>query len=70
MDFEQMLSKLNEIADKLEDKNTSLEESFQLFDEGLKISSQCAEILTEYSKRYEQLKAQWSALQGRVNRDE
>ncbi|MDD6054718.1 MAG: exodeoxyribonuclease VII small subunit [Clostridiales bacterium] len=70
MDFEQMLSKLNEIADKLEDKNTSLEESFQLFDEGLKISSQCAEILKKYSERYEQLKAQWSALQGRVNQDE
>ena len=70
MDFEQMLSKLNEIADKLEDKNTSLEESFQLFDDGLKISSQCAEILKEYSERYEQLKEQCSALQGRVNQDE
>lgn len=70
MDFELMLSKLNEIADKLEDKNTSLEESFQLFDDGLKISSQCAEILKEYSERYEQLKEQWSALQGRVNQDE
>ena len=43
MDFEQMLSKLNEIADKLEDKNTSLEESFQLFDEGLKILKEVIE---------------------------
>ncbi len=70
MDFEQMLVKLNEIADKLEDKNTSIEESFALFDEGLKISTQCAELLDKYSERFNEMKAQWSALQSKLNQND
>lgn len=66
MDFEKLLAKLNEIANKLEDKNTTFEQSFELFDEGLKISTQCSDILEKYSQRLEDLKSQWIALQNRI----
>ena len=64
--FEELMAKLNEISIKLEDKSTTLEESFFLFDEGLKISTQCADLLEGYSKRLEDLKSQWSELQDRI----
>ena len=66
MDFEELLTKLNEIANKLEDKNTTLEQSFELFDEGIKISTQCSEILEKYSQRLQDLKSQWVELQSRI----
>ena len=36
MTFEQNLKKLEQIADKMEDKDTSLDEGLKLFDEGVK----------------------------------
>lgn len=70
MDFEKLLLKLNDITNKLEDKNTTLEQSFELFDEGLKISAQCADILEKYSNRLENLKTQWANLQNRIENNE
>ena len=36
MEFEKVLQELEEIAKKMEDKNTTLDESLALFDKGVK----------------------------------
>ena len=51
MDFEKNLGRLEEIVHKLEDGELALEESLKLFEEGVKISRQCNEKLTEAEKR-------------------
>jgi len=45
--IEEALEKLEKIAEKLEDENTSLDESLVLFNEGTAIAEKCAEILAE-----------------------
>lgn len=39
--LEQAFDRLDEVLLKLEDKNTSLEESFQLYQEGMKLAKEC-----------------------------
>ncbi len=43
--FESALERLKEIANLLESNNTSLEESMALFEEGIKLSKECSDIL-------------------------
>ena len=47
IDFEKALKKLEEITTKLENGNLSLDESLQLFEEGVKLSRVCEKKLLE-----------------------
>lgn len=49
--FEESLKKLEEIAEKLENKDTTLEESITLFEEGMKYSKICSEILNNAKQK-------------------
>ncbi len=49
--FEKSLKKLEEIAEKLENKDTTLEESITLFEEGMKYSKICSEILNNAKQK-------------------
>ena len=43
--FEAALKRLEEIANLLENNNTTLDESMALFEEGIKLSKKCSDIL-------------------------
>ena len=53
--FEEALKKLESIVTRLEDGDIPLEESLQLFEEGVKLSRFCANKLDEAEKRVETL---------------
>lgn len=55
MEFEKVLQELEEIAKKMEDKNTTLDESLALFDKGVKKSSECIKVLNEIKGKAELL---------------
>ncbi len=46
IDFETALRELQSIADKLNDSNTTLDESVKLFEKGMELSKQCSNILS------------------------
>ncbi|GEM_PF-153025 len=50
-DFEKNLKRLEEIVDKLEKGEMSLEESLKLFEEGIKLARTCEKALTEAERR-------------------
>ncbi len=54
MEFEKVLQELEEIAKKMEDKQTTLDESLALFDKGVKKSSECLKVLNETKGKAEQ----------------
>ena len=49
--FEVLISKLEDITNKLESDKLSLDESVELFEEGMKISKKCNEKLEDAEKR-------------------
>lgn len=49
--FEELMSKLEEITNKLEKENLNLDESVKLFEEGMQISKECSEKLENAEKR-------------------
>ena len=49
--FEESLKQLEEIAEKLVNKDTTLEESITLFEEGMKYSKICSEILNNAKQK-------------------
>lgn len=51
MDFEKKLSRLEEIVQKMESGDLSLEESLKLFEEGIKHSRECHEQLTKAEEK-------------------
>lgn len=53
--FETSLSDLEKIVRKLEDGELSLEESLKLFEDGVKLSRECQERLTQAERRIEVL---------------
>lgn len=55
MEFEKVLQELEEIAKKMEDKNTTLDESLALFDQGVKKSGECIKVLNESKGKAELL---------------
>lgn len=55
MKFEQSLTELEKIADKLEDKNITLDESMELFNEGVKKCAVCLEELKRANGKIEEL---------------
>ncbi len=54
-DFETALSQLNEIVDKIESGECSLEESIKLFEQGIELSDTCTKKLDEAKKKILQL---------------
>lgn len=55
LSFEDALQKLQRIVSKLEDENTSLDDSIALYEEGLKLSKMCSEKLETARLRIEQI---------------
>lgn len=51
MNFEEVLKKLDEITNKLEKEQLSLDETVRLFEEGTKLSKKCNDILENAEKR-------------------
>lgn len=51
MDFEKKLGRLEEIVDKMETGELSLEDSLKLFEEGVKLSRDCNVQLTEAEQK-------------------
>lgn len=56
MKIEEALKELEEIANKLEDDKTTLDESLELFDAGVALAEKCAKILSEGRGRLTLLK--------------
>ena len=50
-DFESSIKSLELIVDKLNDSNTSLEESLELFEKGIKLSKDCTKTLENARQR-------------------
>ena len=53
--FEQLLSELEDISKKLENQDTTLDESIALFDSGMKISKKCSEMLENAKQKIENI---------------
>ncbi len=53
--FEEALKKLEAIVEKLEDPDVSLEESIELYEEGVELSRYCSESLEEAVLRIEKI---------------
>lgn len=53
--FEEALSRLSEIVKELDGKDTKLEESMNLFEEGVKLSKYCREVLQTAAKKVDSL---------------
>lgn len=53
--FEASLSELEKIVHQLEEGDLSLEESLQLFEQGVKLSRECQQRLTQAERRIEVL---------------
>ena len=53
--FEEALSRLSEIVKELEGKETKLEDSMKLFEEGVSLSKYCREVLQNAADRVEML---------------
>jgi exodeoxyribonuclease VII small subunit len=53
--FEEALKKLETIVDELENEDITLEDSVKLYEEGVKMSRFCTEILEQAELRIEQV---------------
>lgn len=51
LNFEKLMEKLEEITNKLEKEQLSLDDSVKLFEEGMKISKECNTKLEDAEKR-------------------
>lgn len=56
MTYEEALSKLEKIVEKLEEGSLSLDKSMELFEEGTKLSMFCEKCLNEAEQKITQLK--------------
>ncbi|MFD2531100.1 exodeoxyribonuclease VII small subunit [Gracilimonas halophila] len=56
LSFEEALIKLESIVEQLEDEDITLEDSVKLYEEGVKMSKFCTEILEKAELRIEQVK--------------
>lgn len=53
--FEEALARLKEIVNELEDESISLEDSIELFEEGIQLSKFCTETLEQAELRIEKV---------------
>lgn len=51
MELEEIFESLNEVMDKMEDRDVSLEESFELYSDGMKMLKACNEKLDTVEKK-------------------
>lgn len=51
VNFEDAMKELEEIANKLEKNDLDLDKSVEIFEEGMKLSKKCSEILENAEKR-------------------
>lgn len=51
INFEEAMKQLEEIANKLEKNDLDLDKSVEFFEEGMKLSKKCSEILENAEKR-------------------
>ena len=54
--FEEALARLEEIAEAMENEDTGLEKSVELYKEGVKLSAFCAEKLAKAQQQVQELK--------------
>ncbi len=50
-DFEESVKRLEQISDKLESGDISLDESIKLFEQGIKLSHECSEYLEKAKQK-------------------
>ena len=62
MEFEAKVKQLEEIVNKLEDKNLGLEEGIDLYKEGLEITKQCLVELNGGKEKIKALQEEMTAL--------
>ncbi|KAA1040128.1 exodeoxyribonuclease VII small subunit [Macrococcus equipercicus] len=55
--FETMMTELESIVNKLDNDKVSLEESIQLYEQGIKLSKACQQQLSEAEKKINQVSA-------------
>lgn len=55
IDFEKELNRLEEIANKMEDKSTSLDEALALYEEGSKITKKLEKALDEAKEKIKEV---------------
>ena len=55
MDFEKRLTRLEDIVEKMETGELSLEDSLKLFEEGVKLSRECNSQLTDAEQKVKML---------------
>ena len=72
--FEAMMKRLEELVEKLEGGNLTLEESIRSFEEGMSLVKDCSTVLQEADLRIQKLtaaadKAGVTAERGRANRE-
>jgi exodeoxyribonuclease VII small subunit len=60
--FEQSLSRLEEIIDTIENRETGLESAMALYKEGLLLSQHCGELLSRYETEVSVLKKESDGL--------
>ena len=58
LSFEKAFSRLKTIVEKLDDESGSLEESIELYEEGISLAKQCTKTLDEASLRIEKVNQQ------------
>lgn len=58
LSFEDALARLEEIVEKLEAENISLEESVKLYEEGIELSKSCTQTLEQAELRIEKVNEQ------------
>ncbi len=58
MNFEESLARLEEITEKLESQDISLEDSLKMFEEGIRLSKFCEKKLTEAEQKLEIIKSE------------
>ncbi len=56
LNFEDSLRRLQEISEKLESKEISLDESIKLYEEGIRLAKECYRILNEAELKITKLK--------------
>ena len=62
MKFEEALEKLNQIKDKLEDKDITLDESIKLYQESVEYTKTCLDVLKETDGKVVAIKAELDAI--------
>ncbi len=58
MKFEEQLSRLDTILEKLEEENLPLDDSLSLYEEGIRLIRECTEKLEDAEKKIQELAGQ------------